>query len=211
MKITNISTSDFNQKDSILSITKIPKLFTSIYIILNLFMFISNPNTYICDPFGSDLNEHNTQSLTRYSNYNNGISCLSLLPSYHHYNNNENHSKYDNPIYFEEECLINTDDTEYLFELFHCKHNNKKVYNSKYNRYHYYYHYDLEKSLKTSYSKHAVNYMNNIMTWYQQFSFDRVWSNIPNQWKITTAFIAIIDAIFVVIIKFLVFEDNYAL
>jgi len=183
-----------------LSSSKIPKIFTQYFMIFNIFLIISNPNTYICDPIVDD-------TALRYSNYNNGISCSSLLPTYiDRDTNNDNYST----IYFEDECLINTDDNEYLFELFHCNYNNQQVYNSKYNRYHYYYHYDLEKSLNTSYSIHFQNYIQEITNWWKLFSFDKVWHTIPPQWKVTTAFIGIIDALFVVIIKYLVFEDNYA-
>ena len=206
----------------------LPKIFTQIYILLNLYITISNPNTYICDPdeiFPESINNHLSPSKTRYSNYNNGIPCSSLLPSYHHQhkhnlqNDEQKQSHLQNhtniPIYFENECNINfINDNEYLFTLFHCDYNydqqQQQVHHLKSNRYHKYYHYDLKKQRNTSYAAYFQHYIKHIETWWSQFSFNKFWNTIPSQWKVTTTFIGIVDALFVIIIKYLVFEDNYA-
>lgn len=192
----------------------LPKIFTQIYILLNLYITISNPNTYICDPdeiFPESINNHLSPSKTRYSNYNNGIPCSSLLPSYHHQhkhnlqNDEQKQSHLQNhtniPIYFENECNINfINDNEYLFTLFHCDYNydqQQQVHHLKSNRYHKYYHYDLKKQRTSSYRADIQN------------SFNEFWNTIPSQWKVTTTFIGIADTFFIMIIKHLVLEDNY--
>ena len=203
---------EFKNKTPATAASKLNFKFTQIYLLLNLYITISNPNTHICDPDDAFLESTNNYLLSkpRYSNYN-GIPCSSLLPSYHlqkhdlenkeqkqlHLHNNTNI-----PIYFENECISdNINDNDYLFALFHCNYNYNKqqrqVYSSKYNRYHTYYHYDLERERNSSLST------------YLQSSCNRFWETIPSQWKFTTTCIGIVDAFLVIIIKYLVFEDNY--
>ena len=184
------------------SISTIQQKFTEICILLNVFLIISNPDTYIC----GSTNSYSSISSKR---YNDEISCDILLPSYH-----------DNGgIHFEMKCFIDiTDDDnyikgEYLYELFHCKARGKKknesVNSLKSDRYHSYYHYDLEKSLQTSYYVHTNNLINDIMTWSNQLSWNQMWELIPNSLKRYGAFIISLDTAFCLVIKLLVLRDNY--
>ena len=83
---------------------------------------------------------------------------------------------------------------------------NIKMYNS---RYHYYYHYDLSSLQKMTYHDYFNEQRQELTCWWSEFSFLEFWGTIPASWKLTTAFISITDTLFVLVIKYLVFEDNY--
>mmetsp|Transcript_46998 Transcript_46998/g.75261 ORF Transcript_46998/g.75261 Transcript_46998/m.75261 type:complete len:211 (-) Transcript_46998:579-1211(-) len=170
------------------------------YLLVVIYLLsISNPDTYICDAANAHLD---TAAGTEWSNSSEStssssslspstsISCTLLLREHDHY--------------------LNIDRAQQTKARVHVQSADDAVTSPALRRYHPYYHYSLSETYESSLGQQLGATLSTLQSWYRRFSLVALWNAIPSKWKMTALSIAILDIGFLIVIKTLVFEDNYA-